>query len=158
MLSLVLAMTLAQPDLAFLEKVAAGIEQLKSTHPQLAAFDSKKALDRSALTLTYDFHTHRPTHRGGWTSGVPNPDDDGVWFFIDVHDPNSMAQIHTQPIVAPLRLGDRSVMFLILEGKATTTLEAKLRTLLLDSGARAGSPVLPKPPEPIPTQAAPQKK
>ena len=141
MLALAIAMTLAQPasaDLAFLDKVAAGIEALRTGHPQLKAFDAATALDRSRLELTYGFHTHQATHRGGWTSGVPNPDDDGVWFHIDVHDRASTSQLHTQPVVERLTLGKKVVMLLVLEGKATTPVGGKLRALLLASGAKAG--------------------
>jgi hypothetical protein len=61
---------------------------------------------------------------------VPNPDADGLWFHIDVHDPASTAQIHTQPMVEPLCLGRRRVSFLVLEGADAGAVGGELRAIL----------------------------
>jgi Calcium/calmodulin dependent protein kinase II association domain len=55
--------------------------------------------------------------------GVPNPDADGVWFFIDFHRPDSQLQIDSQAVVPPYCFGDKLVLFVILEGKKTKSVE-----------------------------------
>jgi hypothetical protein len=59
-----------------------------------------------------------------------------VWFYIDVHDPDSNLQLHTQPVVPRWRLRDKRVMVLLLEGHQTKTLDGKISRILLDHGAR----------------------
>jgi hypothetical protein len=119
---------------AALERIALGIEGLKDRYPQLARFSAAKHLERARLVISYGHNTHRPRHRGGWTSGVPNPDDDGVWFYIDFHDPGSQAQIHTQPVVPELRFREKRVMFLILEGARTRKVSDALHRVLRENG------------------------
>src|SRR2546430_2279464 len=79
-----------------MQQITNDIAALRTTYPKLADFDAARAFSAAQLTLTYDFHTHAPEARGGWTSGVPNPDADGLWFYIDLHDADSTAEIHTQ--------------------------------------------------------------
>lgn len=80
---------------AICQSIADEIAAIRGTYPQLAGFEAT-ATD---CTITYAHHTHRATHVGGWTAGVPNPDPDGVWFYIGVWDPadpvQAMAQIKT---------------------------------------------------------------
>ena len=116
--------------------IARSIAVLKREFPQLAEFSADGG-DLENLRISYGFHTHAPRHRGGWTSGVPNPDDDGVWFHLDFHDPDSMAQIHTQPVVPKGRLGDKVVMLLILEGAKTKPLAGRIREILRRHGVEA---------------------
>jgi hypothetical protein len=127
-----------------IEAVARGIEELAGRYPQLVEFSISKNLDRSARRISYAYHTHAAEPRGGWTSGVPSPDADGVWFFIDVHAPDSRAEIHTQPVTAAFCLGENRVSFLLLEGQARPSLEPALWAILRDHGvvpcARTGSP------------------
>lgn len=120
----------------FLEAVARDIEGFKGEYPQLEAFSASKQVDQEGLALSYDFRTHPSTHRGGWTAGVPNPDPDGLWFYIDIHSPDSTAQIHTQPVVPMLCLGTDRVMLLILEGAETKTVGGELWKLLEKHGAK----------------------
>jgi hypothetical protein len=117
-----------------LEAIGRDIESLKDEFPQLQEFSAGRntALDR--LVIEYAYHTHRATHRGGWTSGVPNPDDDGVWFYIDFHDPKSRAQIHTQPVTRNLCFAEKRVSFLILEGKNATPLAGRIGNILKRQG------------------------
>lgn len=122
-----------------LKKVARDIEKLKSDFPQLEDFSVRKHFDSSLKrqpvpAIVYSFHTHAARHAGGWTAGVPNPDDDGVWFYIDLHDPDSTAQIHTQPVTMSLCLGDKRVSFLILEGAGTKSLDPVIREILRKHG------------------------
>lgn len=110
--------------------IAADIEKLARQYPQLINF---RAVDQRECTITYRFNTHRATTRGGWSSGVPHPDPDGVWFYIGIYDPNgpeAHSQIHTQPIVSNWWLGSRKVMFLILEGEKTTRAAGALLKIL----------------------------
>jgi hypothetical protein len=100
--------------------IAREIEGLKAGFPQLRDFSLTQSVDLVNFVITYSFHTHRPEPRGGWTSGVPNPDADGIWFYIDFHDPASQAQIHTQPVVATvIAIGGKTAFMLDLEGAKT---------------------------------------
>lgn len=120
--------------------IARDIAALKPEYPQLAGFDAAK-VDGGEPKISYGFHTHAAPRSGGWTSGVPNPDADGVWFYIDFHDPDSTAQIHTQPVIAAQCLGTKRVSLLILEGAATRPLEAQIQRILQAHGAgRCGRP------------------
>ena len=67
---------------------------------------------------------------------MPNPDEDGVWFYIDLHDPGSLAQIHTQPVGPPLWYRDKKVTFLILEGTRTPRLAPTLTGVLRAHGVQ----------------------
>ena len=83
-----------------IEGIARDIAGLKESYPQLKDFSVAEHLHTDRHEIWYSYHTHKPVGRGGWTSGVPNPDEDGIWFYIDFHDPRSAAHIHTQPAVA----------------------------------------------------------
>ena len=117
--------------------VAGDIAALKDEFPQLRDFSPSDHAHPDSLQISYDFHTHRPQGRAGWTSGVPHPDDDGLWFYLDFHDQGSMAQIHTQPVVPKGTLGGKVVMLLILEGAATRPLAARIWKILKEHGAQA---------------------
>lgn len=112
------------------------LANLAEKFPQLKEFEEEAELDESRLSLSYAFHTHSPERRGGWTSGVPNPDPDGIWFYIDFHDPESTRQIHTQPVVIPLCIGSKMVSFLILEGDKTHSLRVKVMGVLRKHGVK----------------------
>lgn len=98
--------------------IAADLAALGTTCPRLAAFDPQTAIGPSGLDLDYTFHTHAPKRRGGWTAAVPNPDPDGIFLHVDLHDPGSTAQIHTQPIVPMRDVAGMKLMMLLLEGEA----------------------------------------
>ena len=119
-----------------LKAVARDIEALKPEFPQLEEFSAARHLSVEHAKIDYGFRTHAPERRGGWTSGVPNPDDDGVWFYIDIHDPDSNLQIHTQPMTAAICLDGQRVSFLILEGKRTNSLRGPIWKALAKQGAR----------------------
>jgi hypothetical protein len=111
----------SSPDAGTLALIAGEIEDLKEKYPQLKEFAREKNVNVNALAISYSYHTHRAKHAGGWTAGVPNPDEDGIWLYIDFHDPASLSQIHTQPAsLSPQCLGNMRVSFLILEGPRTT--------------------------------------
>ncbi|MBI3017245.1 MAG: hypothetical protein HYY62_04535 [Deltaproteobacteria bacterium] len=117
-----------------LQGIANAIEALKNEFPQLKDFSASENLDQKRLVISYQFHTHEPERRVGWTGGVPNPDDDGIWFYIDFHEPGSMAQIHTQPVTIPLAFGKKRVSFLILEGQKTKRVGAYMMNILKKQG------------------------
>ena len=97
-----------------LKSVARDIAALKRSYPQLKDFSSTKNVNLDDLVSSYQYRAHKSEVGGGWIAGVPNPDDDGVWFHIDFHDANSTAQIHTQPaMMSPNCIGDKRVSFLI---------------------------------------------
>lgn len=123
------------PDYAaVLKRIAQDIEALRRDYPQLERFSVADDLDIDGLRVSYAYHTHRSARIGGWTAGVPNPDDDGLWFHIDFHDSNSTAQIHTQPMSFPGCIGQKRVSFLILEGTDTKPVGGAIGKILEDRG------------------------
>jgi hypothetical protein len=125
----------------FVKRVSNEIIKLKKMYPQLKEFSINKNVDIENLKIDYNYHTHKSEHTGGWTSGVPNPDTDGIWFYIDLHDKDSTAQIHTQPITGTsLQFGNRSICFLILEGAATQSVSGKITSILKRNGAKIVQP------------------
>ena len=116
-----------------MEAIAQDIEALKTSYPQLAQFHAT-AFHDDQPAIDYAFHTHAAERGAGWSSGVPNPDSDGVWFHLDFHDPASTAQIHTQPVIAAQCIGDKRVSLLILEGSATRTVEGEIQKILRHHG------------------------
>jgi hypothetical protein len=141
-ISLLVAMALtgdpamAEPDYAkAIQSIAAEIAVLKKEFPELKDFSPAK--NTRGLIIEYAYHTHESTHPGGWTAGVPNPDDDGLWFYIDLHEFNSMAQIHTQPMTGPSQcLGNNRVSFLILTGRSTRHVGGAIQTILEKHGVK----------------------
>lgn len=119
---------------AVLSEIKSDLSKLGGEFPQLRDFPDRVEYNAERLSISYAYHTHEPKRRGGWTAGVPNPDADGIWFYIDFHDPGSSAQIHTQPVTAPLCIGSRKVSFLILEGKKTKPVSGKIRSILNKHG------------------------
>ena len=112
------------------DSIAEDIEKISRVYPQLINF---RAVDQRDCAISYGHKTHKATTRGGWSSGVPHPDPDGIWFYIGIYDPNGPAaslQLHTQPVVANWWLGSRKVMFLILEGKQTKRAAGELMKIL----------------------------
>ncbi|KAB2880831.1 hypothetical protein F9K33_03495 [bacterium] len=117
-----------------IKKIAWEIELLKDQYPQLRDFESSVYVDANNLSISYGYKTHRAVHQSGWTSGVPNPDDDGIWLYIDFHSPKSTKQIHTQPKMPALCIGEMQVSFLILEGDATPSIAPLVRDILKNNG------------------------
>lgn len=126
----------AQERIGILKAVALDIEKLKADFPQLHEFSAARHLRTEPPSIGYAFRTHAPQRTGGWTSGVPQPDADGIWFHIDLHDPGSPLQLHTQPVTRSLCLGDSRVSFLLLEGRDTRSLHAPIWSVLARHGAR----------------------
>lgn len=123
------------PDAETLALIASDIERLRETHPQLSEFSRQKNMNAATLSISYAYRTHQARRAGGWTAGVPNPNEDGIWFHIDFHDPASTAQIHTQPMsVAPQCLGSMRVSFLLLEGSKTASVNGPIWQILRKHG------------------------
>jgi len=120
--------------------IARSIEGMKAEYPQLAEFSAAAPCDGQTLAITYGYHTKAAPRTGGWTSGVPHPTEDGVWFFIDIHDADSMAEIHRQPMVPRYRFRDKEVQLLLLEGARTKSLHGALVKVLLDHGVKPDLP------------------
>ncbi len=117
--------------------IARDIENLKVSYPQLKKFSIKKHLNTDKLRIVYDYHTHEPAHTGGWSSGVPSPDNDGISLFIDFHDSASTAEMHTQPMtIVPCCLGDKRISFLLLEGKETKSVNVPIWKILRKYGVK----------------------
>lgn len=114
--------------------IARDIANLKASYPQLRDFSVTKNMNASELKVSYGYRTHKPEGRGGWTSQVPNPDEDGIWFYIDFHEVDSTAQIHTQPMTVPVCIGDKRVSFLSLEGTKTRSLGGTIHKILEKHG------------------------
>ncbi len=105
-------------DADAIQAIAQDLEALRGQYPQLAEFSARTSCDLARLAITCAYHTQEPAKGGGWTAGVPSPDEDGVWLCVDLHDPASTAQIHTQPVVPALHRGPMRVMSCCARGRA----------------------------------------
>src|SRR5215472_6018921 len=112
------------------------IANLKAQFPQLRKFSVSKNVLSERLIIDYDYHTHRSQIRGGWRAQVPEPDDDGVWFYIDFHDPASGSQIDTQPGDPQDCFEDKKVQFLILQGDKTRRVSGEIWEILHRHGVK----------------------
>jgi len=120
-----------------LRAIAGEIEILKMEYPQLAEFYAAKYINLEQCYIEYSYHTHPAANKGGWAGKVPNPNDDGIWFFIDFHDPASDRQIHRQPLVSTVALaGDQVAFMLMLEGRATRKIEGKIWSIIKQTADR----------------------
>jgi len=91
--------------------------------------------------ISYEYKTHPPAHVAGWRGTVPDPKNEGVWFYIDFHDPRSNSQIHTQPFMEyTMFYHNKKVMFLVLEGNKTKKITDTLWNILIDKGVRVVEP------------------
>jgi hypothetical protein len=111
---------------------------LKSNYPQLSDF-SISNVDFQTLKIWYEYRCHQSDDPGsGWAYGAPNPDNDGLWFYIGLWDENdpieSNAQINTQPVIPTMYIKDKRVTFLILEGSNTSLLNEQLKIILVKNG------------------------
>ena len=116
--------------------IAADLETLRPQFPALVEYRADTAQQRPCW-ISYGWHTHRSTSTGGWTAGVPNPDRDGVWFYIGIYDPKgpeASAQINTQPMTPNWWIGDRKVMYLVLAGDGVHGLEERVMAVLTKHG------------------------
>jgi hypothetical protein len=118
-----------------IEGIARDIADLKGSYPQLKDFSVSGNLKADEYKISYGYHTHPPERRGGWTSGVPNPDEDGIWFYIDFHSPSSTAQIHAQPMTYPYCIGEMRLSWLSLEGAKTKPAGGVIEEILRKHGA-----------------------
>jgi hypothetical protein len=142
-----------EPDYAkALRKIDDGIKALSRDYPQLADYPKTRNLSVEGLVISYEFHTHQPKRRPGWAGAVPNPDDDGIWFHIDLHDPDSTAQIHTQPVVTTqIELGKKLAFLLLLEGGKTKPVADRIWDIIVRVARKAGG----GPPKSVKQEAAP---
>jgi hypothetical protein len=136
--SLIVHPVMMASDAEAIQAIAQELEALRGQYPQLAGFTARTSCDPARLAITYAHHTHAPAQRGGWTAGVPSPDDDGVWLYLDFHDPASSAQLHTQPVVPHLHRGAMRVLLLLREGSRTKSLHGALLGILARHGVEPG--------------------
>jgi hypothetical protein len=122
--------------------VAHDIEGLKARYPQLKAFVATNSVNLHLMRISYEFSTHEPLRQGGWTSGVPSPNKDGVWFIVDFHNPDSQLQFHTQPMYSKAYIADKVVMFLILEGAQTKSIQGDVWRILYTHGVTTNKPAV----------------
>ena len=122
--------------------IAHDIEGLKNSYPQLKAFSATNSVYLHRMEISYEFSTHHSLSQGGWSSGVPNPNKDGVWFIIDFHDPDSSLQIHRQPSYRKAHFADKAVMFLILEGTETKSIQGEVWRILYAHGVTTNRPAV----------------
>ena len=117
------------------------IAKLKAKFPQLREFSVSNNVLSQRLIISYEYHTHiyqigGSSRSNPWTGSRarawPEPDDDGVWFYIDFHDPTSDSQIDSQPIDPQ----DCFVQFLILQGKKTNPIADEIRKILERHGVK----------------------
>jgi hypothetical protein len=119
-----------------IDRIADDIAKINESYPQLADFSISKNVNAKAMKVEYGYRTHKAERFAGWGAGVPNPDEDGIWFYIDFHEKTSRAQIYTQPMSNPYCLGNLSLSFLILEGKKTKSVEGAIWQILKNHGVK----------------------
>lgn len=117
-------------------EIGRDLAALAQDHPLLQDFSCTKHVHPESLRIDYAFRTHSTPWKKGWLGGVPNPDPDGIWLYIDFHDPDSKAQIHTQPLVPRAPIGTKEVILLLLQGENTPPLESRIRDILDAHGIR----------------------
>jgi hypothetical protein len=117
---------------ATLRAIAQDIEALKPDYPQLAEFSVARNFNAPHLHITYDYRVNPPTRTGGWGGAAWLPKEDGITLHIDLHDPKSEQQLHRQPVVPLFRFRDKAVMLLMVEGKATKSLEPAIARIFKD--------------------------
>ena len=122
------------------ENIAKDIELLKKHYPQLKEFIILKNLNKDACKIEYEYNCHLSEGRVGWISQVPNPNPDGLWFYISLWDENdpieSFSQINTQPLMPLWYINKRRVTYLILEGKITKSLDKEILKILKKYGLK----------------------
>ncbi len=120
------------------ENIAKDIELLKNEFPQLNDFYTSKNLNKSTCTISYSYKCHYVNHKIGWTSGVPNPDPDGIWFYICLWDENdssqNLSQINTQPVMPVWYIKNHRVTYLMLEGENTKSVFDRIMEILKKYG------------------------
>lgn len=122
----------------FIKNTSEQIAILRHTYPQLKEFSLDEHVDLDKLKIDYSYHTHDSERTVGWTSAVPNPDPDGIWFYIDLYDKDSIAQIHTQPFRdTAFRFGNKKICFLILQGSDTKSISAEIISIFERNGAKS---------------------
>ena len=123
------------------ENITKDIESLKDKFPQLSEFNVASNLDRNSCKIQYEYKCHIANHGGGWTSGVPNPEADGAWFYIGLWDENdpeeSSHQIHTQPFRPVWHIQEKRVTYLILEGENTEKMNPYILDILKRHGLKS---------------------
>ena len=117
--------------------VASHIAGFRSEFPQLRDFSATQNVLFGKLAIDYAYHAslRRPVGRMGGARA--ESDDDGVWLYIDFHDPDSAAQIHTQPVAPAICFGEKRATFLLLEGKQTKPLGERIKAILDARGVRS---------------------
>lgn len=118
-----------------LKEISWDIQGLKDKYDQMRDFSTNKNADLLNLKITYEYSTHESPKTGGWSSGTPLPNDDGVWFYFDIHDSDSNNEIINQPVSAvPMCLGSKHIQFLLLEGSKVKSLQTPIWNILRRHG------------------------
>ena len=121
------------------------IANLKAKFPQLREFSVSKDVLSERLIITYEYHTHiyqigGSSRSNPWTGSRarawPEPDDDGVWLYIDFHDPASGSRYDAQPGDPQDCFEDKKVQFSILQGKKTNPAADEIREILKRHGVK----------------------
>jgi hypothetical protein len=122
------------------EIIAKDIEYLKDKYPQLEKFTVSTNLEKETCLIEYEYKCHFPINRVGWTGGVPNPNPDGIWFYIGLWDENNpeenSSQINTQPVFPKWYLKNKRVTYLMLEGEKTDNLYQVIFNILKNHGLK----------------------
>lgn len=121
-------------QVATIVAIGQDIAKLKAKYPQLSEFSVSKNVLSERLIIDYDYHTLWYHIRDVSRTLVPEPDDDGVVFYIDFHDPGS--QIDTQPGDPQDCFEDKKVQFRILQGKKTNPVADEIRKILERHGVK----------------------
>lgn len=120
-----------------LKEISWDIQGLKDKYDQMRDFSTNKDTDLLHLKITYGYSTHDSPKIGGWSVGTPVPNDDGVWLYFDLHEPDSKTEIDNQPITTePMCLESKHIQFILLEGSKTTSLQVPIWNILRRHGVK----------------------
>ena len=120
----------AMSEAEVLCSIADDIAALRPRYPQLAGFRTAKHCDPQQLEIGYQHHCDPPRGGAGWRGATPDPRPDGIWLHIDFHEPDSMAQIHTQPVVVRRTFRKLDVMVLMVEGQDVPSVSVEIQAIL----------------------------
>jgi len=132
--------------------IARSIERLKPRFDQLAEFSDARNVLADGV-ISYDYKTHPSVVRGGWRSGWPVANSDGIALHIDIWDESDphRSQLNDQRAETRpyARIGAWRVTFIMSEGNAVAPVYDSVYQILLAKGLRVGDPItLPSLPNP----------
>lgn len=106
--------------------IARDLIALRRRYRALASM--RAVVEDGECTFSLAYHVGAPAGGAGYAGGIPVPQDDGVWFHLELYDPtgpNAMSQVNSQPVLPPWWIGARRVTWLARSGARATVVDGK---------------------------------